>query len=134
MSLADELGVSEGKLRKAMAHATSEDDLKDTILDLCRLFGWRVHHDRPARTEKGWRTAIQGDAGFPDLCMARNGRVIFAELKSERGAVRPGQDEWLAALGYSHLGEDGQTVDPDRNPEVYLWRPSDLSEIVEILR
>ena len=89
------------------------------VVDLAHLRGWRCHHDRPARTDKGWRTAIQGDKGFPDLVLARKGRVIFAELKSETGKTTHQQNAWLA-----HLGHD---------VEVYLWRPRDLDHIAQVL-
>src|SRR5690606_28778418 len=60
--------------------------------------GWKVHHTRPARTDKGWRTPLQGDAGYPDLTMARRGRVVIAELKSESGRVTREQAAWLEHL------------------------------------
>lgn len=100
----------------------SEDQFKDWLIDLAKLFKWLVHHDRPARTEKGWRTPIQGDPGFPDLVLARRGRIIFAELKSEKGTLDPDQKIWL-----EHL-------DPSDEYEIYVWRPSDRREIEETLR
>ena len=30
---------------------------------------------------------MQGDTGFPDLVIARDGQVIFAELKSAKGRL-----------------------------------------------
>ncbi len=106
----------------------SEDELKLTIIHAANVFGWHVHHDRPARGGNGkWATHIQGDAGFPDLVLARAGRVIFAELKRTGADVTDTQHAWLVALGQSLPG-------PDRSPEVYVWRPIDLPEIMEILR
>src|SRR5665213_1836630 len=56
------------------------------VLDLAQLCGWRVAHFRPARTATGWRTAVEADGvGYPDLTMVRDGRLLFAELKSEAG-------------------------------------------------
>lgn len=96
-------------------HAT-EADFQTLVVDYARLQGWLVHHTRPARTGKGWRTPIQGDVGFPDLVLARAGRVVFAELKSEKGRLSAGQSAWLKAV-------DG-----------LVWRPSDWQTIKEILR
>lgn len=61
--------------------------------------GWRVHHSIPLRTARGWATGVQGDIGLPDIVAARDGRAVFLELKSARGPIRPGQREWLEALG-----------------------------------
>ncbi len=103
----------------------SEDELQSTIIAAADVFGWHVHHDRAAMNARGkWATHIQGDAGFPDLVLARRGRVIFAELKRATGKVSDDQAEWLEALGVNTTG----------NPEVYVWRPIDLPEIMEILR
>lgn len=74
------------------------------MIDLARTLGYRVAHFRPART-KGkdgrdqWRTPVAADGkGFPDLVLVGRGRVIYAELKSSTGKVRPEQQVWLDAL------------------------------------
>lgn len=123
-------------LRTALAQATTEEEFTDTVIAIAQTFGWHVHHSRPAISPDGkWMTRLKGNAGLPDLVMARGGRrVIFAELKSEKGKTSDAQDGWLEALGYNRPGENRQAVDPDRNPEVYVWRPSNLAEITEILR
>ena len=59
---------------------------------------------------------MQGHIGFPDLVLAREGVVIFAELKAEKGRLRPDQEKWIAALG-----------------ACYVWRPSDWPAILQIL-
>jgi hypothetical protein len=97
--------------------AMSEDNLKARVIDFAKLHGWKVVHYRPAKTAKGYRTPLEGDKGCPDLIMARDSVIIFAELKSQNGRVSPEQREWLAALGVYG----------------YVWRPSDLPRIEEIL-
>ena len=64
----------------AIAH---ERDYQRTIIDAAKMFGWRVHHTRPAWSGKGWRTPIAGHAGFPDLILAHEHvpGVLFVELK-----------------------------------------------------
>lgn len=69
----------------------SEQELLDFVLDLAALQGWRVHHDRPARVAEGWRTAISGNKGFPDLALARRGVVLFRELKGYDARGRLGK-------------------------------------------
>lgn len=95
----------------------SEHHFQRTVIDLARLHGWRVSHTRPARTERGWRTPVEGDAGAPDLLLARDGAVLLAELKSARGRPAPDQVAWLAALG----------------PYGRLWRPADFPTIAALL-
>ena len=92
----------------------TERDLREQVRDLCTLFGWRFHFT--------W-TSIHSPRGFPDLvlaCRVRE-RVIYAELKAEKGKVSDSQREWL-----DELTACGQ--------EVYLWRPADFEEIARILR
>src|SRR5262245_42102129 len=48
-----------------------EEALLRQILQLARLWGWASYHQRPARTARGWRTALSGCAGFPDLVLVR---------------------------------------------------------------
>jgi hypothetical protein len=67
-----------------------------------------------------WRS-IHSPAGYPDLCLAKPGRLIYAELKSEKGKVSDKQREWLDTLKAA-------------GAEAYVWRPSQFEEAVEILR
>ena len=86
----------------------SEKGFQSQVLELARLSGWRCYHTFDSR-----RSA----AGFPDLCLVRRPLVLFIELKSETGRLRPEQAAWLAVL----RGCEGV--------EVRLWRPGDWSEI-----
>lgn len=99
----------------------SEAVFTQQIIELARWHKWRVMHQRPAMTKKGWRTAIQGHAGFPDLLLLRYKRVIMAELKSATGRVTPEQDDWLTAAVNAGI-------------EIYIWRPRDIEEIERILK
>jgi len=97
----------------------SEADFRRTVCDTLRLFGWRYCHQRPARTSRGWRTAISGDAGYPDPTCVCGDRILWLELKAEAGRLSQAQANWLAALGIA----DGS---------VHVIRPSD-SELLEEL-
>jgi VRR-NUC domain len=93
----------------------TEAELQAAVIELARVLRWRVAHFRPAKTERGWRTAVQGDGvGFPDLVLVRDGRLVFGELKSASGRVGPEQSVWLGELGVAGV-------------EVYVWRPADWS-------
>jgi nicotinamidase-related amidase len=86
-------------------------------------FGWHVLHLRPGRTAHGWRTPVQGDMGkgWPDLILVRGERILAAELKAEGKRTTPEQDAVLALLERCGV-------------EVYVWRPSDLTAVIEALR
>ena len=91
------------------------------VVQAAELFGWQHVHFRPARTERGWRTPVSGPLGkgWPDLELKRE-RTVYAELKSQDGRLTPEQravHDVLRAAG----------------DEVYVWRPSDLPEVLEVL-
>lgn len=91
----------------------TESQLQDAVIELARLLGYRVAHFRPAKTEQGWRTPVQGDGkGFPDLVLARPGRLIFLELKSKVGRLTVEQRAWLELLGAA--GAEAFTACPDQ--------------------
>ena len=74
--------------RKAIDNAMSEDDLLTAIVEAALFMGWLVHHDR--RSDKALQ---QGSSGFPDLVLARNGKVKFLELKSAKGCSSTWRNE-----------------------------------------
>lgn len=81
----------------------TEAAFQKQVIDLAHLYRWRVAHFRPARTTVGgketWRTAVSADGqGFPDLVLARNGVVLFRELKTDDGKATPEQLAWLLAV------------------------------------
>jgi len=96
----------------------TEAGLQKLIIQAAQLYGWRISHFRPALTSKGWRTAVEGHAGFPDLVLAKDGKVIIAELKTEKGKLSPAQVVWQQALGDCYR----------------LWRPSNVPQILSELR
>lgn len=120
--------------RAAQARAMTERQLLDAVLGtprkpgLALAYGWRGYHTHRSQ---------HSPAGFPDLTLVRAGRLIFAELKTERGKTTDEQDAWLEDLG--EVADRGQLLGASvANPlvAVYLWRPSDLLDgtIERILR
>lgn len=102
----------------------TEDQLLRCVIDLAHVHHWRVAHFRPARTERGYRTAVQGDGvGFPDLLMLRGGRMVVAELKGERGRLTTEQHDWIAAFDLFLF--------PSEQKAVYVWRPAHWPEAIE---
>jgi hypothetical protein len=99
-----------------------ESEFQRQVIELAQLYRWRVAHFRPARTAKGWRTAVSADgAGFPDLVLVRDGVLIFAELKTDKGQVSDAQQAWLDSLS----GTPGIHVS--------VWRPRDWARIQTVL-
>lgn len=94
------------------------------FLRLAKLHGWHRAHFRPGRvTRKGvekYETPVGADGrGWPDVVLVRE-RVVFVELKSEAGTLRPEQAawrDWLVAAG----------------AEWYCFKPSDWAEIERTL-
>jgi hypothetical protein len=82
------------------------------VVRYARLMGWSAYHTYDSR-----RSA----AGFPDLVLVRRPRVVWAELKSERGRLTDDQRAWI-----EELRACGQAV--------FVWRPSNWEEIERALR
>ena len=104
-------------MRRSKTGKQTEAQFLKAVIEYAQLHKWRVFHARPARTAKGWRTATQGDNGFPDCVFCREGVAIFAELKTEAGRLTAMQGAWLYNL-----------------PNAYLWRPKDWPEIEKVLK
>lgn len=77
----------------------TENQLLRNVLELCSWLGITTAHFRPARTERGWRTAVQGDGkGFVDLVLVARGGVKWRETKSDNGTLDPDQRSWRDVL------------------------------------
>lgn len=99
----------------------TERQFQDAVVDYARTQGWMVAHFRNSMTAAGRHaTAVAYDgAGFPDLVLVRD-RVVFAELKSQRGRATGRQHMWLNELNAAGV-------------ETHLWRPSDWPDIERTL-
>jgi len=96
----------------------SEREWQSHVCKIAELKGWRYYHPPDNRPVNGIIQKVV--AGFPDLCLIKNGRMVFAELKRERGNVSVQQESWMRAISKCGI-------------EVYVWRPSNLNEVVAIL-
>ena len=104
---------------------TPEAAFQSQVIAYARTLGWRVAHFRPVRTMHAgkvrYMTPVQADgAGFPDLVLVRDGRLLFIELKTEKGQLTQDQFAWREALLLC-----GQ--------EYFVFRPSMWAEIERIL-
>lgn len=101
----------------------SEADFLSQILDLATLYGWEAAHFRPAQTSKGWRTPVQGSLGkgWPDLVLVRRERLMFVELKTDKGVVSSDQHRVLEVLERT-------------GAYVNVWHPAQFDRIVQDLQ
>ena len=94
-----------------MTRRSDEEDLLQQVREIAKFSGFSTYHTRDSR---------RSDPGWPDLVLVRPPRIIFAELKSERGRLTPAQQEWIERLKRCGL-------------EVHVWRPSQLHIIAAVL-
>jgi hypothetical protein len=95
---------------KEMTEKEWDAQLFNSKKGVATMTGWTSYHTLRSRGSQ---------PGFPDRTLYRD-RVIFAELKAERGKPTERQIEWLTGLAGA-------------GAEVYLWQPGDLDEIGLIL-
>ena len=119
--------------KKHDALATESEFLAE-LIEYAQTLGWRVAHFRPSMTSRVdkngkpvWVTPVQADgAGFPDLVLVRDGRLLFVEAKSAKGKLSEAQQQWLNSLSGAAMGSNARIG-------VYEWRPSDWPEIEQVL-
>lgn len=92
---------------KVLHEQLLETGFQQQVEALADRAGWWCWHDNNSRRNK---------AGLPDLILIRPPRVVFAEVKREKGRVRVSQVAQRKVLAMLA-----------RCPgvEVYLWKPSD---------
>jgi hypothetical protein len=90
----------------------TEKEFNRNVCQFAKLKGYEVYHTF---------NSFHSDPGFPDLTMAKEDRLIFAELKTERGKISKSQTKWLNVL--SSTGKC----------EVFTWKPSEWIEVVAVL-
>ena len=99
----------------------TESEFQRELLEAAGYLGYMRFHDHDARRDNE-RAGV--DRGFPDSLLIHpdTGRLIVAELKTERGRLSAHQRRWLEAF---------RTV---RTVEAYVWRPRDWDEALRVLR
>jgi hypothetical protein len=115
----------------------TEKEWQRQVEQLLDMYGWdyRYHVQRAERSPWGW----------PDLVAARrrDRRLLFAELKSEKGEASDDQLGLLELLleisdGGWHDGRSGPPRDfvprGYARVDVELWRPGDVDRVMAVLR
>lgn len=98
--------------RALLDSAMSEKDWQNEVIEVARAQGWHV-----------WFTwgSKHSPFGELDLRLVRPPRYLLAECKSERGKISGHQAEAIELLRQCP------------GVEVYVWRPSDWHEVLEVL-
>lgn len=119
------------KPHELVTRPITEAEFSSFVEAALRQFGWRFCHYRTSidpRRKGAWRTALTGDKGFPDYVAVRVPRLLFVELKSDKGILSPDQCEWLKAFRECKEGGGMSRV------EVHVWRPKDQEVVLAVLR
>src|SRR5262249_51131423 len=106
------------------------------VVRVARREGWTVYHvPLPTRpVGDGKFVPDRRGRGLPDLVMFHDDppRLIFAELKADKGVVDPAQADFLRrARAVATASAD---LDGYRCIGVYLWRPGSEELVETILR
>lgn len=91
----------------------TERQWQDQVLKAAQILGWFHYHTYSSKLST---------EGFPDLVLVKHPRMIFAELKNQKGEPTLAQDLWLAELRLCP------------GVETYLWRPDDWPEVERVLK
>lgn len=75
----------------------TENELKKLVLRDAYAQGWAVYHV----TQQAHHNA--GGTGYPDLTLARDGQVLWMELKQEKAHLSPAQLMWCTILPACHI-------------------------------
>jgi len=104
--------------RRILLHAVTEPEFQDWVLRVAERGGWCAFHIlRSDDVTMGVHTLRNSDHldshGWPDLVLARDGVVLYRELKTDDGRLSRHQKRW------------GRTL-----PNWDVWRPSDEERIL----
>jgi hypothetical protein len=99
----------------------SEKEFQRQVIDIAQWHQWAVDHTPPMRSAKGavFTGGLIGKADLVLYSMLGKG-IIYAELKSQTGRIMPSQQMFRDLV-------------TKNGAEYYLWRPSDMHEILERL-
>ena len=101
------------KATKVVLNAITEADFQQLVIQTAEANGWLIWHDRDSRRNR---------AGLPDLLMIRGPVLLFLELKTEKGKVRPEQEAFIGRL------KQVKYVHAD------VVRPRHFEQIAQVLR
>lgn len=95
--------ISAADFAQMQASTLAEKPFQDLVIAAAEKRGWLVYHTHDSR---------RSQPGFPDLVLVHAGqqRILYRELKTQKGTLRPAQKTWINDL--TNAGAD-----------VRVWRP-----------
>lgn len=97
----------------SLAELVSEQSFHHAVTEMAERLGWLTFHDNDSR---------RNDPGFPDLlCIHPDHGLIWLELKTVRGRLRPIQRQWIDLLQMA-----GQRA--------FVVRPTDMDFLEALFR
>ncbi len=103
--------ISAAEWRRICHARTKEKEWQKRVEGVLRQYGWLVFHTLHSKGST---------PGYPDICAVKGERLLYAELKTEKGRLSEAQNEWMDALARVPCAE------------VYIWRPSQFDEVLEV--
>lgn len=93
------------EFHKQQVRAISEREFQAMVVQAAQSMGWVYYHTHDSR---------RSPAGFPDLVLVHpvKKRILYRELKAEKGKVSNAQKIWIDNLVAT-------------GADVAVWRPSD---------
>ncbi len=88
---------------EASDHAApmTETELQGHIIKMAAAQGWAIHvHSQGASNAPRRAVRVASNNGYPDMTLARDGEVLWLELKAQKGTLDPMQVFWQQALPY----------------------------------
>src|SRR5690349_561238 len=116
-TLADNWEMTIQEFKEYALRTTKEKDWHLIVEQFARIMGWTHYHTYDSR---------KSDPGFPDLVLIRDDRLIFVELKAQRGKLSPDQERWQELI-YGVAGACPAHV------SYYCWKPENFDTMVEAL-
>ena len=103
--------------RATLNRAMTEDELLTAVTEWLTLRDWVWTHSR--RSDKA---LTMGHQGVPDIIAARRGRVVFLELKTEKGRLTEEQWAWMNVLTVRGIGlSQAEIVRPSNLDDILRW-------------
>ena len=94
----------------------NEKAFQTIVIATARENGWLVYHTFDSR---------KSEPGYPDLCMIKDGVIMFVELKTDKGKVTTAQRQWIERLIRHQYHCENLVVE--------IWRPHIWEEKKKLL-
>ncbi len=105
--------ISAAEWRRICHVKMKEKEWQKRVEGVLKAHNWLCYH---TLRSKG------STPGYPDICAVKGKRLLFCELKTEKGRLSAAQNEWMDALARVPCAE------------CYILRPSDFDKLLEIVK